>query len=171
MQRRPMGTARGACSACDGLGNVACWDLLRLNGLNDLLADGVQDSVNWVENHAASHVAVASLLVGGDHAEVQLESVSKRRDALGTTGVLGDNDGLFPIGNVLPDPAGNERLGVEVVDRALEEALHLRSVQIDCDDVLNTSNAKKIGQHSRSDGAAMRLLLGLATVGEVRQDG
>ena len=71
----------------------------------------------------------------------------------------------------MSDPSCDKWFGMEVVDGALEEALHLRSVQINRDDVLNTSNTEKIGKHSRSDGAAVRLLLGLATVGEVWQDG
>jgi hypothetical protein len=71
----------------------------------------------------------------------------------------------------MPDPTRDKRLGVEVIDWALEKALHLGCVQVHRDNVLNAGNMEEVGKHSSGDGAPVRLLLGLATVWEVREDG
>lgn len=40
-------------------------------------------------------------------------------------------------------------------------------VQIHCDDMIYAGNGEQVGEHPRSDGTSMTLLLGLAGVGEV----
>ncbi len=60
---------------------------------------------------------------------------------------------------------------MEIIDGALEEALHLRSVEVDRHDMFDTGDMKQIGEHASGDGAPVRLLLGLPTVREVWQDG
>lgn len=44
----------------------------------------------------------------------------------------------------MTDPTGNEWLGVEVVDRALEETLHLGGVQVDRNYVFDAGDPKQI---------------------------
>lgn len=55
----------------------------------------------------------------------------------------------------MTDPTSDKWLGVEVVDGALEEALHLRGVQVDRDYVFDAGDAKQVRQQSRSDGTPM----------------
>ena len=70
----------------------------------------------------------------------------------------------------MTDPAGDEWLGVEVVDRTLEETLHLGGVEVDGDDVVDACDVEEVGEHAGCDGAAMGLLFRLAGVWEVGED-
>jgi hypothetical protein len=60
---------------------------------------------------------------------------------------------------------------MQIVDGTLEKALHLRSVEVDRDHVLNASNPQQVGKHASSNRTSMRLLLGLPAVREIRKDG
>lgn len=44
---------------------------------------------------------------------------------------------------------------MKIVNRAFEEALHLRCMKIDRDDVVDTSNIEKIGKHASSNRASV----------------
>ena len=123
-----------------------------------------------VHDHACCHVG-PPLLVRCHHAEVELKSIRKRRDSLRAAGILGYNDSFLPIGDVVSDPPSDQRLCVEIVDWALKEALHLRRMQIDRDDMFHASDMEEISKHPRGDGAAMRLLFRLSAVWEVGQHG
>ena len=108
--------------------------------------------------------------VGRHDAKAELEGVCQRRDALCAAGVLADDDRFAPIGHIDADPAGEQGLSNEVIHRALEEALHLRGVEVDGHDVGDTGDVEEVGNHAGGDGPAMLLFLGLARVGEVRHD-
>lgn len=84
--------------------------------------------------------------ISSDHAKVELESIGQGCDALCTAGILGHDYRFPPIGHVVTDPTSNEGFRMEIIDRAFEEALHLGGMEVDGDDVLDTSNAKQIGQ-------------------------
>lgn len=71
----------------------------------------------------------------------------------------------------MSDPTSDDRFGMEIVDRTFEESLHLRSVKVNGDDMLDTSNVHEIGKHARRDSTSVRLLLRLSAVGEVWQNG
>jgi hypothetical protein len=147
------------------------FNLLRGCGL-DFDGGHVLASSGWEDDavvQALAHVEASS--VGGDDAEAQLQSIGQRSDTLGTTRVLADNDALSPVVDGGADPAGEEGLGDQVVDRALEEALHLAGVEVDGDDMVNASNVHQVGNHAGGDGSTVTLLLGLARVGEVGHDG
>jgi hypothetical protein len=105
------------------------------------------------------------------NAEAELQCVCQRRDALCPARVLADHNSFPPVRYVHADPAGEEGLGDEVVDGALEEALHLGGVEVDGHDVVNAGNVEEVRNHAGRDGAAVLLLLGLARVREVGHDG
>lgn len=105
-----------------------------------------------------------------DNAKTELQCICQRCDALCATGVLADNDSFPPVGHIDADPAGEKGFGYEVVDRALEEALHLGGVEIDGHDVVDTRDVKKVCDHAGGDGPAVLLLLRLARVWEVGHD-
>lgn len=74
------------------------------------------------EHHAADLVRPGPFLV--NKSKGQIETVGERGCALGTAGVRGDDDAVF-YGEVLLDPAQDGGLGIEVIDRDVEEALDL----------------------------------------------
>ena len=85
------------------------------------------------EHHAADDVGPRALLV--DQGEGHVEAVGHGRGALGAPGVRGDDDEVVDV-EVLADPLEDGRLGVQVVDGHAEEALDLRGVEIDGDDMV-----------------------------------
>ena len=113
------------------------------------------NSVQVVHDHACRHVVGTPLPVRGDHAEVQLEGVGKRSDPLGASSILGHDNGFFPVVDVVANPFGNQGLGVEIVDGALEESLHLRGVQVDSYYVFDPGHVEQSSQQPGSDGPAM----------------
>lgn len=123
-------------------------------------------TVQLVHDHACGHVPTPPL-IRGHHAKIELQRVSKRCDSLGTSCILRYDNRLPPARDIMLDPASDKRLGVEVVNRAFEEALHLGCVEVDGDDVLNAGHIKEVRQHPGGYRAPVRLLLGLAAVGEV----
>ena len=111
-----------------------------------------------------------TFLIRGNNAEIQLERVGKGRDPFRATSVLRHDDAFPPIRHLLANPPRNQGLGVEVIDRALEESLHLRGVEVDGDDMLDAGHTHQVCQETRGDCASVGLLLGLAVVGKVRDD-
>jgi hypothetical protein len=103
-------------------------------------------------------------------AEAELQRICQRRDSLCSARVFANHHGFPPVGHIHADPTSKEWFGDEVVDRALKEALHLGSVQVEGNDVVNAGDVKEVRNHARSNGPAMLLLLRLARVGEVRHD-
>jgi hypothetical protein len=80
-----------------------------------------------------------------------------------------DNDTVLNL-EVVTDPVQGAGLGVEVVDRDVEEALDLGSVQVHSDDMVTTSGLKHVSHQTRGDGSTGFVLLILASVGKVGQD-
>jgi hypothetical protein len=120
------------------------------------------------QDHAGDLVGTGAFLV--DESEAEVETVGNGSSSLGTTGVGRDNDTVLDL-EVVADPAEGAGLGVEVVDRDVEEALDLRGVEIHSDDMVAASGLKHVSHQTGSDGGARFVLLVLASVGEVRQDG
>lgn len=104
------------------------------------------------------------------HSKVQLQRIRQGRNALGSTRILRDTHGLLPVLHIVTDPAGDERLCVEVIDWAFEEALHLGGVEVDGDDVVYARDVEEVGEHAGCDSATVGLLFRLAGVGEVWED-
>ena len=102
----------------------------------------VVPAVEMIHNHTSGHKILRTLAIGGDEAEIELESVGQGRNPLRPSRIFRDHNGILPIGNVQTNPSGYEGLGMEIVDRALEESLHLRSVKIDGNDMLDTCYMK-----------------------------
>ena len=128
--------------------------------------------VEVMEHHAPCDAGAdaSTLSIRCDHAKIELQRISQGRNSLRAARILGNDDGISPSLNVASDPFGNDGFGVEVIYRASEEALHLRCVQIDGNDVLNAGHTEKVGEHTGGDGTSMSLLLGLSAVREVWQD-
>ena len=85
------------------------------------------------EDHAADDVGAGPLLV--DERKGDVEAVGHGSCALRAACVGADDDKVVNL-EVLGDPLEDGRLGVEVVDRNGEEALDLRRVEVDGDDVV-----------------------------------
>lgn len=88
---------------------------------------------------------------------------------LGTTGIRTDNHTVADV-EVFPDPLKHTRLGIQVVDRNIEEALDLTSVQIHRDDMVAASSLKHIGHQLGGDRRTALVLLVLASIREVGND-
>ena len=87
-----------------------------------------------------------------DNAEAELESVCERRNTLRAAWVLAYNHSLLPIRNIDSYPAGKERLGDKVVDRTLEEALHLRGMEVDGDHMVYAGDVEEISGDGPREG-------------------
>jgi hypothetical protein len=89
---------------------------------------------------------------------------------LSTTSIRTDNDTLLDV-QVLPDPSQGTWLGIEVINRDVEEALDLTGMQIHGDDVIATGRLQHVGNQLGTDWGSGLVLLVLASVGEVGDDG
>lgn len=90
------------------------------------VATSIVDTIRVREYYAAFDTVTVMLRpssIGGDNAKAQFERIGKRRDTLGASRVLANNDGFSPILHVALDPFGDGRLSNEIVDRTSEEAL------------------------------------------------
>lgn len=121
-------------------------------------------------NERATSSGVRSCAVRCHDAKAELEGICEGCDALGTTRVLANDNRIFPVGDVRFDPPCYQLLGYEVVNGAFEEALHLASMKIDCDNMIDAGNVHEVGQHSSGNCSSMGLLLGLTRVGKVWHD-
>lgn len=133
---------------------------------NSIKSKRLEDSA---VHHAVAHVRPSPVCC--DDSEAQLQRVGHRGDPLRPAWVLTDDNSISPVGYVSSDPLGEQRLSDQVVNRALEEALHLAGVQVHCNDMVDSRNVHEVGQHAGGDGASVALLLGLAGVWEVWDDG
>jgi hypothetical protein len=120
------------------------------------------------QNHARDLVGTSALLV--DESKAEVEAVGDGGSSLGTSSIGRDNNTVLDL-EVVADPAKGAGLSVEVVDRNVEEALDLRSVEVHSDDVVAAGSLKHVSHQTSSDGSAGFVLLVLASVGEVGQDG
>jgi len=77
-----------------------------------------------------------------NYAKAELERVCQRRYALRPSSIFAHYYRILPIGYVVPYPARNERLRYQVVNRALEEALHLTGVEIEGYDMVHAGNVE-----------------------------
>jgi hypothetical protein len=120
------------------------------------------------QNHARDLVGTSALLV--DEREAEVEAISNGSSSLGTASVGGDDNTILDL-EVVADPAEGAGLSVEVVDRDVEEALDLRGVEVHSNDVVAAGGLKHVSHQAGGDGSAGFVLLVLASVGEVGQDG
>lgn len=84
---------------------------------------------------------------------------------------IGRNDNAVLRVQVLPDPPKCARLRIEVVDGHVEEALDLTGVQVHCDDVVAAGGLQHVCHELGSNRSPTLILLVLARVGEVGQNG
>ena len=110
-------------------------------------------------------------LVRGHNPKADVQRIRQTRNPFRPAWILADDHTLVTVWNVHTNPLCDEWLCAEVVDGALEEALHLGGVQVDGYDVVHAGDFHEVGEHAGGDGAAVRLLLRLARVGEVGHDG
>lgn len=64
---------------------------------------------------------------------------------LGTTCVGTDDDGVLPSRDLLLDICREDWFGEQVVDGDIKESLDLRSVQVEGNDVVCTSDSEQVG--------------------------
>ena len=120
------------------------------------------------QHHAADLVRAGALLV--DEREAEIEPIRHRRRALRPARVRAHDDAVGD-GQVVADPAERAGLGVQVVDGDVEEALDLAGVQVHGDDVVAARRLQHVGHQLRRDRSPGLVLLVLAGVGEVGDDG
>jgi hypothetical protein len=82
--------------------------------------------------------------------------------------VGGDDDAVAQVDAA--EVGGQLVQGVQVVDRHVEEAVHLRGVQRHRQDAVGARRAQQVGHEAGADGDARGVLLVRAGVGEVRHD-
>lgn len=87
------------------------------------VVDENRDSLSYVtdEHHGRDLVRLLAFFV--DQSELDIQSVSDRRDTFRTTGIWRHDNRVSPVGDVLFDPLQHSGLGVEVVDWNVEETL------------------------------------------------
>jgi hypothetical protein len=85
------------------------------------------------ERHTPDDVGARPFLV--NQGEARVEAVSKRSSTLSAAGIWGHDDRVGDV-EVVADPPKDGGLGVEIVDRDVEEALDLGCVQVDGDDMI-----------------------------------
>lgn len=88
---------------------------------------------------------------------------------LSTTSIRTDNDTVAHI-QVFANPLQYTRLGIQVIDGNVEEALDLAGVEVHGDDVVATSSLEHVCHELRSDGSTALILLILARIREVGDD-
>ncbi|GMR41166.1 hypothetical protein PMAYCL1PPCAC_11361, partial [Pristionchus mayeri] len=116
------------------------------------------------ERHLLDLVGTLALLV--DEGEVDVETVGDRRHSLGSSCIGRHDHGALPVGNALLDVLEDGRLGVQVVDGNVEEALDLRGVQVHRDDVVGASHREHVSHQLGGYGRTRLVLLVLAGVRE-----
>ncbi|KAH3661700.1 hypothetical protein OGAPHI_006550 [Ogataea philodendri] len=156
------------------LDNARCLDVGADNHvfLLDLAVLGGVDRGRWlaVDHFSAREPVLCASSVGVDHGEVDLELVGQRSDSFGSSWVLRNNHGVAVVWDVLADPMGQRRTGVQVVHRLGKKPLHLRGMQVHGNNVVCAGHDKQIGQHTRGDGTTMFLHLGLLRIRKVRDN-
>ena len=145
------------------------------------LDDGASGVDHVVDEHAGASLDLTDDAVGlglvrsGDvtglvdegqrHSAQRVRPVLRDLDASGVGRDHGEVAGVLVL-----DVAGEDRHRDEVVDRAIEVALDLRSVQVDGDDAVSTGGLVQIGDEAGRDGLASAVLLVLPGVREERCD-
>lgn len=76
------------------------------------------------EYHRSDFIRLLALLV--NQSELDVQSISYRRDTLSTSGIRRDDDRIPPLRDVLLDPLQHGRLSVEIIDGNVEESLKLQ---------------------------------------------
>lgn len=61
--------------------------------------------------------------IGSDDTEIKFEGISQWGDTLWTTGIFADHHRFIPSWHIIPDPSGDKRLCMEIVDWFTKEAL------------------------------------------------
>lgn len=130
-----------------------------------------------VEAHAAKDGTVVhtshvwSSAIGCYDAKAELERIGERCHTLCTARILAYHHRLWPILDMSLDPFGQEWFRHKIVHWALEEALRLGCVEVDCYDVVYASDVHEIRDHSGCDGSPVALALGLSGIRKVGHDG
>lgn len=96
--------------------------------------------------------------------------VGRKYLPLRTTSIRTDNNAVLYV-QVLADPSQCAGLRVEVVHGHVEEALNLTGVEVHSDHMVAASSLEHIGHQLGGDGRSRLVLLVLAGIREVRQNG
>jgi len=120
------------------------------------------------QDHTGDLVGTSAFFV--DEGEAEVEAVGDGGSSLCATSV-GRHDNAVLDFEVVADPAESAGFSVEVVDGDIEEALDLRSVEIHSDDMVAAGGLKHVSHQTSSDGGARFVLLVLAGVGKVWENG
>ena len=108
-----------------------------------------------IQDHATGHVASPASLVRRYDAEVELQRIRKGCNSFGASSIFRHAHRSVPVGYIMSDPSRNQRLRMEIVDWASEEALHLRGMQVNRNDMFNSGNVEKVRKHTCSDRTTM----------------
>ncbi len=154
---------------------------------DDLLGTGIVEDVDRLGDRAGrvDHVVHQDALLAGDLAddavcdgdvgaggvaglvdEGQGRAAQLLRPLLGDANAAGvgrDDGGVGQV-DATAHVVHEDRHGEEVVDRAVEEALFLRGVQVDAHDAVGTGCPVQVSHEARGDGLAPLVLLVLARV-------
>ncbi len=136
--------------------------------------DHVVDQDRGLALHVADHVADLGHLLGGalllHHRPVGADAAGEVARGLDPAGVGGDDHQLiaqFLVG----EPLGQHRHRRHVVDRDVEEALHLAGVQVHGEDAVDADALEALGDDAGGDRLARGRLLVLAGVAVPGQHG
>lgn len=89
-----------------------------------------------------------------------------------TTSVRGDHGDIVKVAlEAVTDVIDKNRHGDQMVDRAVEEALGLRGVQVDAHHSVGSGGAQQIEDETAGNGLAAEVLLVLTGVAQKRADG
>lgn len=80
-----------------------------------------------------------------DEGKVHAQAIGNDGGALCASGVGGDDDGLFVVGNILLDVVLEERFAVEIIYRDVKEPLILGVVEVHGDDMIGASAGEQVG--------------------------
>ena len=107
----------------------------------------------------------------GDNGEVCAEGFREGVGHFDAADVRGDDDEPAADEALLAEVAGEDWLGVEVVDGDVEEALDLSGVEVDGEDAVYACGGEEVGDEFGGDGDARLVFAVLAGVAEEGDDG
>ena len=146
--------------------------------------DGTGGVDQVIDKHAVLALDIADHTVGdrlvraGDVASLVHESERTAAETLrpllghaNAAGVGGDDGDVVEMAlETITDVVDQHRHGHQMIDRAVEEALGLRGMQIDRHDAVGTGGLQQVEHQTAGDGLAAAVLLVLTGVAEQRAD-
>jgi len=140
-------------------------------GVDEIVDEDADLVLDIAHQHHASVALLgvlgrASLLVNQGKSHVQL--ISDGSSTLGTAGVGANNNSILVVGDILLNVPLDERLGVQVVNGDIEEALVLRIMKIHRDHMVRSSASQQVCNECASLGNPLLVArLGLEAVDKI----